>query len=312
MWLSHKYRLKVTYLENNLPRQSHKTVDFPFLIHRTGQIEKVHCHDHDFWELVFVFSGRGICISAGETFEFHSHQLILTPPFTTHEFQSHDKGHHEQISLSIYPEFLEQASIARVQLQGILSRIEKFGCFAFDVPGVDVAQVKNSLELINHEFLFQRADFESIISLEIARLLITANRVLFDQQTAFAQFNDLPHVVLEALKQIEQYYHKISNGSELLQLIHIIINQRYFIRIFKQHVGFTPIQYLNRVRIEKSCSLLLHTSLPISHVALDVGFGDLRFFNRQFKRFVGMTPKGFCQSAKKNPTIIKKMNRFNF
>lgn len=302
-----------------MPRQSYvnkksvnQMTEFPFLIHRTGQVSNINLHDHDFWEMVYVYSGRGFCLNAGEHFEFNSHQLILTPPFTTHEFESHDNTSHEQISLAIYPDFLKEASIARVQVNELLTRIEQTKGFIIDVPEVDILSVENSLETISQEFLFQRANYESVISLEIARLLIAIDRFLFEEQVSFPQFNDLPYVIHEAIRLIELRYHEIVDLENLLDHIHININTRYFIRLFKKHVGFAPIQYLNRVRIEKSCSLLFHSSLSISLVALDVGFGDLRFFNRQFKRFTGLTPKEFRANVKNDPKLIGQSNRFGF
>jgi len=287
------------------------TNKFPFLIHRTWLISKIHCHDHDFWELVYIHSGRGSGINAGENFEFHSRQLILTPPFQTHEFKSYNETSHEQISLAIYPQFIEKGSIAQVQVNELLSRIQKSGKLIISVPELDLSGVEQSLETISSEFLFQRADFESIILFEIARLLIYFNRIIFDKQIIFPQLDKLPFVIHQAVKQIELKYFEICSIEQLLENIHITINPRYFIKLFKKHIGFAPVQYLNRVRIEKSCLNLLHTNLPISNIALDSGFGDLRFFNRQFKRFVGITPKEYRQTANDSKSS-KPSNRFEF
>ncbi|PCJ52403.1 MAG: hypothetical protein COA79_23930 [Planctomycetota bacterium] len=298
-----------SYLSTN---SSNPHDQFPFLIHRTGQVSKVHCHDHDFWELVYVRSGTGICINGDDKFNFRSHQIILTQPFVRHEFQSNGMQSHEQISLSIYPDFLVQPEIAKVQVGELLAQLENSKKLVFNVPERDIALVEQSLEVISQEFLFKRVDFESIISLEIARLLITLNRIVCNEQMAFPQFNGLPHLIHEAIKLIEMRFHDIRDIADMLEGIHIVINSRYFIRLFKEHVGYTPIQYLNRVRIEKSCSLLIYTSLPILGVALDTGFRDLRFFNRQFKRFIGVTPKIFRESAKNDSKLSFKLNRFNF
>lgn len=314
MLIEQNNRSKFTLFELFMSRLSHVNAisKFPFLIHRSGQISKIHCHDHDFWELVYVQSGRGTGMNAGDKFEFHSKQLILTPPFLTHEFKSKNETSHEQFSLAIYPQYIAKGSIAQVQVNELLLRIQKSGNLMIDVPESDVWGVEQSLETISSEFLFQRADFESIISLEIARLLIYFNRILFDKQIPFPQLDKLPFVIHQAVKQIELKYFEICNIEQLLEKTNITINPKYFIKLFKKHIGFAPIQYLNRVRIEKSCSNLLHTNLPISNIALDSGFGDLRFFNRQFKRFVGITPREYRQAAKKNPKLPIPSNRFEF
>jgi AraC-like DNA-binding protein len=67
--------------------------------------------------------------------------------------------------------------------------------------------------------------------------------------------------------------------------------------VFRQQVGLSPYRYLCGVRIRRAQTLLL-AGVPGSVVAAEVGFFDQSHFARHFKRFCGMTPSSFLQSAR--------------
>lgn len=64
-------------------------------------------------------------------------------------------------------------------------------------------------------------------------------------------------------------------------------------RYFRQHVGESVGQYLTRVRIGHACRLLSDTTLGISVVAAQSGYGSLAHFGRQFRALKGMTPSAW-------------------
>lgn len=59
---------------------------------------------------------------------------------------------------------------------------------------------------------------------------------------------------------------------------------------FKELMGTTFVSYVNGMRIKRACSLLSRTPLSITEIAGTIGFSDLAYFNRQFRRRTGMTP----------------------
>lgn len=67
----------------------------------------------------------------------------------------------------------------------------------------------------------------------------------------------------------------------------------YFCRQFKQSMGITPHQYVTRRRIERAKELLWHSTLPITDIALQVGFATPSAFSQVFRRLTGTTPKAF-------------------
>ncbi len=66
-----------------------------------------------------------------------------------------------------------------------------------------------------------------------------------------------------------------------------------FERHFKKSFHLTPIQYLNRYRIQQACSALSQSDKPISAIAMDCGFYDQSHFTRSFLRVLHTTPAAY-------------------
>ncbi len=79
----------------------------------------------------------------------------------------------------------------------------------------------------------------------------------------------------------------------------VCLHPNYFIRMFKEQVGVPPIQYIMRHKIEKAKELLAQTSFSVSEIADRVGFHDMFYFSRQFKKISGMPPSDFRKQARR-------------
>ncbi len=66
-------------------------------------------------------------------------------------------------------------------------------------------------------------------------------------------------------------------------------------REFKKMYGLSPIDYLNRYRIEQAKQMLVERTRSIKDVSADSGFGNEFYFSRMFKRHVGMSPSHFVR-----------------
>ncbi len=73
------------------------------------------------------------------------------------------------------------------------------------------------------------------------------------------------------------------------------MNRTYFSDYFAQALGVRPSVYLENLRIKKACRLLAFTDRPIKRVADDVGYADVHYFMRVFKRNMGTPPGKYRQ-----------------
>ena len=79
------------------------------------------------------------------------------------------------------------------------------------------------------------------------------------------------------------------------------LNKSYLSYVFKKETGENFVDYLNRVRIEKSKGLLESTGNKIYDVALSVGFDNYRYFTRVFKELTGMKPLEYRRKHQAEP-----------
>lgn len=112
---------------------------------------------------------------------------------------------------------------------------------------------------------------------------------------ADSNFNDKVGVrINEVIRfSLENFHHDITI-DEVAKLIHMTPSA--FCKYFKKHTMKTYVTFLNEIRIEKACQLLVNRSTEnISEVAYLCGFNTVVHFNRVFKHSLGCSPSEFIQ-----------------
>lgn len=116
-----------------------------------------------------------------------------------------------------------------------------------------------------------------------------------EQQTYFSTFypaqqhND--QLVAMAQQRIEEGFNQSGTIENLIK--EIPASRRNILRRFKQITGLTPIEYLQKTRIEAAKKLLVQTNQQMTEVMLNSGYNDPKAFRKVFRKAVGMTPTGY-------------------
>ena len=71
---------------------------------------------------------------------------------------------------------------------------------------------------------------------------------------------------------------------------------KYFCRFFKQATRMTPMDYVSRYRIEMACYEMAATDKNVTEIAMDMGYANLNYFIRCFKKHKGVTPRQYQRS----------------
>lgn len=73
---------------------------------------------------------------------------------------------------------------------------------------------------------------------------------------------------------------------------------QYLSKIFKEKIGISFKELLNSYRVERAKSLLVHSDMPVTDIAMESGFGSTRNFNFRFLSSVGVSPLEFRKRNK--------------
>jgi transcriptional regulator GlxA family with amidase domain len=103
---------------------------------------------------------------------------------------------------------------------------------------------------------------------------------------------------------LAQNYERADIVAELVQRSGL--PKRTFDRRFRAATGYSPLAYVQALRIEEAKHLLETGTQPIEEIAQEVGYTDLASFRRLFRRQVGMSP-GDYRKKLQLPDFVRQM-----
>jgi AraC family transcriptional regulator len=71
------------------------------------------------------------------------------------------------------------------------------------------------------------------------------------------------------------------------------LSRYHFAHAFRQTFGVAPHRYHLARRMERATKLLVHSTLPVTQIALRVGFRETSSFTRAYRRYAGVTPSEY-------------------
>ncbi len=97
--------------------------------------------------------------------------------------------------------------------------------------------------------------------------------------------------VTRAIDFMQSSYNGPISIEDICQIVHL--SPHYFIRLFKQHTGQTPYQYLMAIRVQRAQEMLEKSNYSKGEVAALCGFVNAGHFATLFKRYTGVAPSEY-------------------
>lgn len=248
---------------------------------------------HDSFEMVYVKSGTGVFEFAKSHIDVGPNDLVVIRPHTPHRFVSDDRNICDLVL--VYFSFADNFGIT-VESQSakeFLGYISK----GDGEPAISVkVRQKNDIITCMNRIIEEQQDSGEDLSAEMQRLLMQELFILVSRVLKTEYQNSISRSggqkVKELIRISESYIR--NNFERELDLTTIaskvFLSPSYFIRVFREETGMSPINYLLKVRIDNAKEMLQTTNMKVRDIATAVGFSNQQRFNEMFRKFTGMTP----------------------
>lgn len=122
--------------------------------------------------------------------------------------------------------------------------------------------------------------------------------LLFDGQYKVSKITGKQEQHAEQIKSFidQNYYKRITIDSIAARFY---LNKNYVRSLFVKHLGISPKQYLQKIRMERAGFLLITTNEDVKLIANSVGYDDSLLFSKMFKTYCGLSPSQYRSKSKK-------------
>jgi AraC family transcriptional regulator len=251
------------------------------LVHTQARSLPSHAHQAGFVSLMLEGEYRE---TAGFTqFGYQPFSCIYHPPGMDHRDVVGPAGV-TLLTLEFKPELFDAIDFAALNLR----------------PIIDLSGRRPAWELMD---LYQRISSHTGNDLDIESRAV-------ELAYSIVKFSARAPRDLRSLQRAREYVH--AHFAENLTLAQVAraagLHPVYLGQIFRQEFGETLGEYLNRIRVRTAAGMLANSDLPLSAVAVDLGFYDQSHFTRVFRHFTGATPGMFRgeYAQHKSPVAIQQ------
>jgi transcriptional regulator GlxA family with amidase domain len=127
-------------------------------------------------------------------------------------------------------------------------------------------------------------------------------------QSPFVMFNGQKKHEDEPIKQAQEFIEQ--NVAERISVedlsLKFAIGRRHFERRFKKATNNTPIEYIQRVKIEAAKKKFESSTMNVSEVMYEVGYSDVKAFRSVFKKLTGLSPIDYRNKYNKGAAVMQE------
>ena len=223
-------------------------------------------HSHPYLELLYFIEGKASVATGGEALDVALYDLLVYPPGVAHRETLDPTSRQEIVCL-----WLEVGAKAALPFSFKLSDDDgELGWLFQNTHRNHIQRKGRFLELDDHLL-------RSLLIFMEQRLELggQSKNLALDRCRAYIDEHCTEAFEMDALAEVA------------------CVSSSYLSRLFKKHLGTTPMRYRNSVRVERAKHLLLAKSVTVEEIADTLGFEDAKYFSHLFKTATSLTPSQF-------------------
>ncbi|MDR0474797.1 MAG: AraC family transcriptional regulator [Treponema sp.] len=279
--------------QNNREKMLSNESFFCKLVYTVNEPYHYHPHWHDFTEMLFVKTGCLKAILKNTMLKINAGELLVVMPGELHSFDHDGKGVFEYIYIQIDSAILQSVLFNSKEFSMIYPYLincqppRSFLCSRIET---EKNLIPSLLYDIYSEFSKKELGFNLSIRAKLLEIYVwLLRRWNRDASPSSKAGNFSIYSRMQPIFRIlrEQYSKKITT-NEIADKMAMSIP--HFCRLFKRLTGNSFQNYLQSLRITEAIKLILSTDNSIKEIASIVGFNDVNFFVRVFKKQIGIPP----------------------
>ena len=152
----------------------------------------------------------------------------------------------------------------------------------------DDKKVLALLSGMQEEYSKKQIGYEEIFRSRLMEILTLTMRKIFYREAGKAENAAQSEMILSAVKYFDTHYRDHGLLEKFCREHHY--STQYISRKFHLETGMTVLEYVQRIRVEKSCELIAGSDYSIREIGLLVGYENMKYFNRVFQKLIHMSP----------------------
>ncbi len=256
---------------------------------------------HDFWELVYVDSGKVLITADKETYTLCQGEMIFHKPNEFHTISS-DKTTPSNVFVITFVSTSKNMVYFRNKKIKLQKSLRPYIEILLN-EGRNAFNLSQNNPHSNRLILNENAPFggQQIIRTTLEQLLIMLIRTQDEKSKEINVFSDKEdmdnHLVNSVIKLLkDNIYGKITVDEICKELNY---SKTYISKIFNRICGCTIIEYYTNIKIKESKTLMRKHLYNITEISDMLCFNNPHYFSRVFKKITNMTPKEYINSILK-------------
>lgn len=246
-----------------------------------GTVAMKGFHYHDSYEIYYLVKGKRNYVIDDEFFSLSKGDIALIKPGILHKTAG---GAYDRILINFTKPYLNTFFTPE-------ARLILLSCFDDKIITVPSDQRLKVRELMEKIASLLEDGYEKLTFIYLTELLNTL--MLTKKQSVLSESKVPPDgkTITKILHYINKHYSEIENIQQIAEKF--FITKYHLCRTFKGATNISVIEYLNRVKIKKACTLLENTEKNITEICTDCGFNSSVYFCKLFKKLMNMTPSQY-------------------
>jgi transcriptional regulator GlxA family with amidase domain len=157
----------------------------------------------------------------------------------------------------------------------------------------EIPEEARILEKMKEVFSFSPAErgYEFRLRAALSEIWLGIMELMEKSPTRSGNDGERNEKIKRLMVHIHEHYSEPISVDDLAAVVHV--SRRACFRIFQESLHMTPVEYMRDVRLERACSLLTRTNLPVTEIGYACGLGSASYFGKAFRQRYGCSPLEF-------------------